>query len=118
MENIEIIQKLFNNFKCSGCDNYFAKDAVEVVRREENNIVVRVECTYCNKNMGLAILGLDSGEYKNSLKFQKFQCEDEDKCLKQDIPDDPITYEEVMEAHKFFSSLGSDWIKHLPERNQ
>ncbi len=114
MKNLELIQKLFENLKCSRCDNFFTKEAVELVRREENNIVVRVKCSYCDKNLGLAILGLDKAEYKNSLKFEN---NDETEPLNTDIPDDPITFEEVMDAHKFFSGLEADWTKYLPKKD-
>ena len=112
MENFEIIQKFFENLKCSQCDNFFTKDAIEPVRREENNVVVRIKCSFCGKNLGLAILGLDRDEYKNSLKFENE--EGEEFSLDTDAP---ITYEEVIEAHKFFSGLGPDWTKHLPEQD-
>ena len=26
----------------------------------------------------------------------------------------PITYDDVLDAHSFFSSLGDDWIKFIP----
>ncbi|HSA07730.1 MAG TPA: hypothetical protein P5556_11195 [Candidatus Gastranaerophilales bacterium] len=113
MDNFKIIQNFFENLKCSECDNYFKKESVELVRREENNVVVRIKCSYCNKNLGLAILGMDMGEYKKSLKFQNDQ---EISFLSPQIPDDPINYDDVEEAHRFFSGLGADWLKHLPKQ--
>ena len=111
-KEFELIREFFENLKCSKCDNFFTRDCIQPVRKEENNVVVRVTCSYCGKNLGLAILGLDRGEYQNSLKFQ----DDEEDTKEFIIPDDPITYDEVAEAHRFFSGLGPDWMKHLPER--
>lgn len=112
MDNFKIIQKFFSGLKCGRCDNFFDKDSIELVREEENNVVVRVTCSACGKNLGLAILGVEKGEYKSSLKFEG---DNEEVVLSErEIPDDPITYEEVIKAHKFFSGLGSDWMKHLP----
>jgi len=112
--NIELIRKFFENIKCSQCDNFFTRDSVQPIRIEENNVVVKILCSLCGKNMGLAILGIDREEYKNSIKFHS----DGETVEGTDLPDDPITYEEVAEAHKFFSSLGSDWMKFLPEKDK
>ncbi|NLF84149.1 MAG: hypothetical protein GX568_09235 [Candidatus Gastranaerophilales bacterium] len=111
MDNLEIIQKFFSGLKCGRCDSFFDKDSIELVREEENNIVVRITCSACGKNLGLAILGIESGEYKNSLKFET---DDESSLINDDLPANPITYEEVIKAHEFFSGLGADWMKYLP----
>ena len=110
-KNFELIQKFFENLKCSHCDNYFDKGAVQPVRKEESNVVVRITCLRCGKNLGLAILGIDKGEYKNSLKFQ----DEYNNSGELDFMEDPITYDDVAEAHRFFSGLGPDWMKHLPK---
>lgn len=115
MKNLEFIQNFFEKLKCNECDNYFSKDSVQLLRNEENNVVVRIKCAHCGKNLGLAILGLDKTEYKNSLKMENHN---ESEPLNTNIPDDPITYDDVMEAHKFFSDLGSDWTKYLPGRDK
>ncbi len=115
MDNLEIIKKFFENLKCTGCDNFFSRDAIELVRKEENNVVVRVKCSYCDRNLGLAILGLDKAEYKNSLKFENE--ESEIGSIDANIQDNPITFEDVLDAHKFFSGLGADWAKHLPQKD-
>ena len=111
-QNFELIRKFFENLKCSCCDNFFSKDSVEPVRKEENNVIVRITCLHCGKNLGLAILGIDTKEYKNSLKFQ----EADDLPEEMDMSCDPITYEDVAQAHNFFSGLGADWMKHLPKQ--
>ncbi len=109
--NFELIKKFFEKLKCARCDNFFSGDAIQPVRMEENNVVVRISCLHCGKNLGLAILGVDKNEYKNSLKFSS---EDDEFLRAKDMPSDPITYEDVIEAHKFFSGLGADWMKYLP----
>jgi len=115
MDNFEFIKKFFENLKCSGCDSFFKEEAVQLIRQEDNNIVVRVTCTECGKALGLAILGTDRNEFKNSVEFEKTT--DLPAFLESSIPaEDAITYEEVSEAHKFFSGLGSDWAKYLPKQ--
>lgn len=108
--NFELVKKLFETLKCSKCDNFFQHEAVKLLRQEENNLVVRITCTYCEKDLGIAILGLDKNEYRNSLKFY-----DENKEEQSAPPDNVISCEDVAEAHRFFSGLGSDWMKFLPK---
>lgn len=124
-KNFELIKQFFENLKCSHCDNFFARESVQPVRKEENNVVVRITCLNCGKNLGLAILGLDKNEYKNSLQFHEedyeYNDEDEheDEFLQENgIPYDPITYDDVIEAHHFFNALGSDWQKYLPKEEE
>lgn len=117
MHNFEVIKQFFQNLKCSQCNEFYSEDSVKLIRKEENNVVVRVCCVICGKNLGLAILGLDSEEYNNSLNFQE---SGQNKLLqeKSQNPEKilpPITYDEVAQAHKFFSSLDSDWMKYLRE---
>ncbi len=112
--NFELIKKFFENLKCSQCNNYFPGDSVQPVRIEENNIVVRITCSLCGKNMGLAILGLDKNEHKNSLDFHS----EEETINEPGFCNDPITYEDVAEAHNFFSALEADWMKYLPKKGQ
>jgi len=115
MDNFEFIKKFFENLKCSGCDSFFKEEAVQLIRQEDNNIVVRVTCMECGKALGLAILGTDRSGFRNSIKFQENS--EAPSFLENNLPDDAITSEEVNEARKFFSGLGADWTKYLPKQN-
>ncbi len=113
MENFETIKQFFMNVRCSQCNEYFEENSIQLVRKEENNVVVRVGCSYCGKNLGLAILGVDKSEFQRSLTFQE---KDNDQMNSEaTYSNDPITFEEVAQAHKFFNSLDSDWMKYLPK---
>ena len=114
MDKFELIKNFFESIKCSQCDKFFTKDSIHLVRKEESAIVVRIVCSHCEKNLGLAILGIDENEYKNSLKFQNKL--EEAYPMEGIMPDTPITYDEVAEAHKFFTNLGADWAKYLPKK--
>jgi len=113
MEYLEFISEFFAHVKCSNCHEFFKPDSIHLVRQEINNVVVKIECSHCGKNLGLAILGIDRAEYKNSLKF--LDSNSSDIPVSQDDPKDPINYDDVIEAHHFFSALGDDWVKHLPK---
>jgi hypothetical protein len=116
MEINDIIKEFFSNIRCTQCHNFFEESSINVVRHEHNYTVVRVICSHCGKNIGIAMLGLDKESIKNSMK----QINEEN--LIKEIPleltdsDDPITYDDVIDAHNFFYSLGSDWTKFLPNK--
>jgi len=114
MEYLNYINEFFSHVKCANCHEFFKDDSIELVRQESNNIVVRITCAKCGKNLGLAILGIDRAEYKNSLNFAEDTAKNKDMPLSINADDSPITYDDVMEAHQFFSKLGDDWAKHLP----
>lgn len=115
MEYLDFINDFFSHIKCSNCHEFFKDDSIELVRQESNNIVVRIACAKCGKNLGLAILGIDRAEYKNSLKFSEDTCKNADMPLCANADKEPINYDDVIEAHQFFSGLGDDWAKHLPK---
>ena len=112
MEYLDFINDFFAHVKCSSCHEFFKEDSVHLVRQESNNIVVRIVCSTCGKNLGLAILGIDRSEYKNSLKLSS---DSSDVPISANNEEDPITYDDVIKAHQFFSGLGDDWSKHLPK---
>ena len=114
MEYINYINEFFSHVKCVNCNEFFNNDAIQLVRQESNSIVVRIACVNCGKNLGLAILGIDRAGYKNSLGFSEDTHGNNDMPISVNVNNDPITYDDVVEAHQFFSSLGDDWSKYLP----
>ena len=112
MDYYEFLNEFFSHVKCSNCKEFFKEGSVQLIRKEANNIVVRITCQNCDKNLGLAILGLDKAEYKNSLKFSETEGENP---VSTGSNEEPITYDDVIEAHDFFENLGDDWAKHLPK---
>jgi len=126
MNYIDFIYDFFSHVKCANCHEFFTAESIHLIRQESNNVVVRIVCSHCGKNLGLAILGIDREKYKNSLKFEEEIASDSNTETKTDIKSDkipvvmeeeaePITYDDVIKAHDFFSKLGDDWAKFLPK---
>jgi len=115
MDYLNYINEFFSHVKCSNCQEFFNDESVELVRQESNNIVVRITCNKCGKNLGLAILGVDRAQHKNSLDFSEDTAKSSNMPLSINADESPITYDDVIEAHLFFSGLGEDWTKHLPK---
>lgn len=111
MEDFQTIIEFFTKIKCSQCQHSFDKDSVKILRQEENCTVIRVTCSNCSKNIGLAIMGMDKEKSRKtselSIEEKKLSIE-----LNEELP--PIDYDDVISAHNFFYNLGSDWSKHLP----
>ncbi|MEW5821037.1 MAG: hypothetical protein AB1782_12670 [Cyanobacteriota bacterium] len=108
MEGLEAVKNFFSSMHCSKCHNLLKPDGITLLREESNFYVVKIICIDCNQPVGLAIVGIQPREPK------EYTIEKEDYIEKG--PDNnapPITYDDVIDAHQFFSNLGSDWSKHI-----
>ena len=104
MSTEEYIKLMFTHMVCSCCDHPFTPDCVEIIRIEGNCAVVKIECTTCHKNYGIAIVGIETVGADEA---------EQDNVLIPDLP--PITDDDVLEAHEFIDNLGSDWAKYIPD---
>ena len=105
MKNSDVIKLFFSRMKCTNCENTFNDEDIEIMRQEEGYTVVRICCEHCQKNIGVAILGIDKEQMQKSLDMH--QSEDPNEPP-------PIDYDDVVEARHFFQSPGDDWAKHIP----
>lgn len=105
------ISTLFKELCCSVCKTDFTEDSVHIMREEktpdEEMIVFRLACQKCGKSFGVAFLGISDFEIKN-------YTEDNLKLKVQDVPD-PISVDEVLDAHKFIKKLDKDWQKYVED---
>jgi hypothetical protein len=103
---------------------------VKLLREEKDYWVVRVHCTACQQPAGVAIVGVEyeGGEAKEvpaqaaaaapaTINRGRgiFSSRREEERF-SDLP--PISPDEVIDAHGFFTNLGEDWMKHLPKRSR
>lgn len=74
-------------------------------------MVVRVTCRSCNHPLGVAIVGtiVKDNKKASSAPFDWSRRDVERLAAKA-----PISFDDVLDAHHFFSDLGADWSKHLP----
>lgn len=97
------LERLFDNLCCSQCRNSFDEDSVTIKREEEGLTVVNLTCKHCGKNFGVAFVG-----------FSDIDVKDYEPLEVQEGPD-PISYDDVIDAHRFIKSLDADWNKYLPQ---
>ena len=113
MQEISIVKEFFSKLRCTQCCESFTSESVSVLRNEDNYTVVRVLCSHCGKNIGMAILGLDRKSMENAMEPDKLEA----SPINCADGENPISYDDVIDAHQFFDSLGDDWIKHVPQDN-
>ena len=107
MNGSDSIKLFFSKMKCSNCDHFFNEEDITILRDEGDYIVARIYCSRCGKNVGIALLGLDREMMKKTLEASDTESISGIK--------EPITYDDVIDAHAFFSSLGDDWTKFIPQ---
>ncbi len=106
MNTEEYVKLIFSKMVCSCCDIQFTPDCVEIIRIEGNCAIVKIVCTHCQKNYGIAVIGIETVAVDNET--------DKENSLVPDLP--PITLNDVIDAHKFIDNLGADWTKYIPEQ--
>lgn len=114
MNDFKLIQEHFTQLHCPHCNRSFTQESVRLIREEEDYWVVKVSCTSCLNSAGIAIVGIEYEEIskKHPKRFglaKEFSPHEELKF--RDKP--PINTDDVINAHNFIQSLGSDWMKFL-----
>ena len=62
----EKIVRLFSGLCCSVCKCDFEKDSLFIKREDKNLLVIQVVCQNCGKSFGLALLGANGFEIKET----------------------------------------------------
>lgn len=114
MEGFESVQEFFCSMHCSRCHELLKPAGISLIREEDQFFVVKISCIDCNQPVGLAIVGISPHEVSTE-KLLPAPAKDKSINPQPELP--PIGYDEVIEAHKFFSSLGPDWMKHLTKHH-
>ena len=97
------ITKLFKNLCCSVCKEGFNEDSLIIKRDEAGLFVVNLQCQNCGKKYGIAFLGFSDINIKNEEPFEVIE------------GPDPISYDDVIDAHRFIKNLDENWNKYLPK---
>ncbi|MCR5261805.1 MAG: hypothetical protein K6C94_08215 [Candidatus Gastranaerophilales bacterium] len=101
------LKKLFADLCCSNCGHDFDEDSIYILREEEGLFVLQVICPECQKSFGVAILGMESIAVKD-------KSDDKLPLQIKDLPE-PISSDDVIDAHRFFKNLDDDWQKYIPD---
>ncbi len=93
------LKVLFENLCCSHCKNSFDEESFKVQRTDMGLVVVKIECRHCGKSFGIALLGVMGLTIKEPLEIQQGP--------------EPITYDDVIDAHKFIQNLDEHWQNYI-----
>lgn len=104
----KIVKMLFSDMCCSECKADFTEDSVFILRKEKNLTVLQIVCQNCGKSFGIALLGGCEEKIDNNTALS-------DAALQIQEGPDAICYDDVIDAHNFFSNLEDDWQKYIPE---
>lgn len=105
----KIIQEHFNTLNCPKCMKNFSNESVNLVRKEKDYWVIKVNCLECFKPVGIAIVGIES--------FRDFDSELTSSELEKFSELPPISTNDVLDAHEFIKGLDDNWSKYIRERN-
>jgi len=113
--SFQAIQEYFQQKSCRFCDHPFTSDGIELLREEPGILVVRVGCSVCGRPLGVAIVGTGPqpapSKPKHPAEWTRRDCER--------LAGKPaITYDDVLSAHQFLSSLGPGWSRQLPRHGR
>ena len=98
----EKLKVLFSNLCCSQCKNGFDENSIEIKRQESGLLVVHLTCQHCGKNFGVAFVGLSNLEVKS-------------EPLEVQVGPEAISYNDVIDAHRFIRDLDEHWQDYLPK---
>ncbi len=143
MNTFSIIQNFFTRMTCRYCGIAFIADDVTLIEESDVFFVVRIHCHDCGQHNGDAAVGVETsdepldpdmlkaieafaedlpmmpfGEQTLPIPLQKSgiirdpDLTDEDAQRLEDY--EPISNEDVLDAHSFIQKLDEDWMKFIP----
>ena len=86
------IKILFAGLCCSRCKNEFTIDSIKIIDRDSDVMVCGLSCEICGKDFGKIVFNYDRKTKNHS------------PLVIIDGPP-PISYDDVIDAHKFFKNL-------------
>lgn len=106
------IQEYFQQKTCRSCDKAFVPEGIQLLREEPGMLVVRIHCLSCGQPLGVAIVGTGAQPDHRRPSSRPLEWTKRDADRLQKLA--PISYDDVLAAHQFFSGLGADWSRSLP----
>ncbi len=115
MDSFSIIQNFFTRMRCHYCAAHLHPAGIQLVRKEGGVYVVNIQCTHCERHMGIAMVGVEG---VNIEKGKRQYCDPEMTASEFErlASFEPVSYDDVLDAHAFFTNLGSMGYQQLAER--
>jgi hypothetical protein len=113
MDAFSLIQNFFTRMRCNFCSHSFSPEDIQLIRQEEGIYIVNVYCNHCRTQNGVAMVGVEVPTLEGGQpRFTDPELTEEELVRLADYQ--PVSPDDVLDAHHFFSALGSDWMKFIP----
>jgi hypothetical protein len=110
MDAFPLIQNFFTRMRCNFCSHSFSPEDIQLIRQDEGVYIVNVYCNHCRTQNGVAMVGVEVPS--GAGMFPDPELTDEELIRLAEFS--PITDDDVLDAHTFFSELDSDWMRLIP----
>lgn len=119
MDGFSIIQNFFSRMKCNHCDAHLEPEGIELIQHKGGTYLVNVQCVHCERQMGTAMVGLEGAEISGRPRRKKYKDPELTPAEMRRLSIyQPVSFDDVLDAHDFFSNLGADWQKYLPPESR
>lgn len=110
MDAFSLIQNFFTRMRCNFCSHSFSPEDIQLIRQDEGIYIVNVYCNHCRTQNGVAMVGVEVPDQE--VYFEDPELTEEE--LERFSVYKPISADDVLEAHEFFSNLDENWTKLIP----
>lgn len=109
MDAFNLIQNFFTRMRCNFCSQPFTPEDIQLLRQDDGIFIVNVYCNHCNTQNGVAMVGVEVPE---QVYFEDPELTQEELVRLAEFK--PVSHDDVLEAHHFFSNLDAGWMKFIP----
>lgn len=116
----QIIQHFFTRMRCNYCSSHFKAEGVDLVKEDGSVFLVDINCSHCERSAGLAMVSLDRMDGEGGFEFEPRFKDPELTPAELDrlALYEPISENDVLDAHHFFQNLDSNWQQYLPKTEE
>lgn len=111
MDAFQLIQNFFTRMRCNFCSHSFSPEDIQLIRQDLSVYIVNVYCNHCRTQNGVAMVGIEVPGQRNTA-FPDPELTDEEMIRLAEF--EPISDDDVLDAHQFFNNLDKDWMKFIP----
>jgi hypothetical protein len=111
MDAFQLIQNFFTRMRCNFCSHSFSPEDIQLIRQDEGIYIVNVYCNHCRTQNGVAMVGVEVPGQE--MVFPDPELTEEELVRLAEFQ--PITENDVLDAHEFFSNLDENWMRFIPK---
>jgi hypothetical protein len=124
MDVFGIIQQFFTRMTCHHCQASLEPDGVRLLREDAGMFVVSITCNHCHNDIGVALVGMDAVEghghpgQSGARRVRVRRYKDPELTpeeLRRLAVFEPVSDDDVIEAHHFFQNLDTNWMRYIPD---